>query len=91
MVEPMPATLNVRVTMASGRIVGLDWIDDGFAPTVPCTHDGCYKAAKVIAYEIGTDGRLYRFCEDHVPMSVLKYVVDVLKGIRELSDEPKRD
>jgi hypothetical protein len=82
-----PSQLDVRVTMQSGRILGLTYMDDGFAPTVPCTKQGCYMAAQVIVYEIGVNGRLYRFCPEHVPLSVLEYVRATLQGIQGLSDK----
>ena len=82
-----PSTITVRVTLASGRILGLDYFHEGFAPTVPCTHDGCYMPANAIVYEIGVQGRLYRFCMEHMPTTVLKYIKTVLEDIQKLRDE----
>lgn len=81
-----PGTVDVRVTLLSGRVIGLTYMHEGFAPTVPCTKDGCYMVANALLYEIGTSGRLYRFCNEHMPKSVLKYVHDVL-GIQTLGDD----
>jgi hypothetical protein len=84
----MTSQLDIRVTLHSGRILGLTYMDDGFAPTVPCTKEGCWMPAQVIVYEIGVNGHLYRFCQDHVPLSVLEYVRATLAGIQKLSDPP---
>lgn len=91
MMSSPPSTLDIRITMADGRVVGLTYMHDGFAPTMPCTHrddamGSCYMPANALIYELGTQGRLYRFCGEHMPTSVLEYVKIVLQGMRGLSD-----
>lgn len=65
----MIAQADIRFTLADGTVVGISYLDEGFASTVPCTSPGCFMAAHVLCYDL-SGGTLWRRCSGHMDPSL---------------------
>jgi hypothetical protein len=80
----LPQQLDLRITDADGTIFGLTYLDDGFAPTVPCLIPDCYRAASFMLYELRPHGFVQRACADHAPAAWYNVVRSAATDLRAL-------
>lgn len=87
--KPLPSSFDLRITDQDGRVFGLNYLDDGYAPTVPCMAPGCYRPASFLAYELReAQGMTRRYCPDHAPSQWFALVRATLEGMKALPDRP---
>ena len=74
MTAPGPATVNLRIDLRDGRTIGIDYLAEGFASTVPCTHRGCFMAAHTLCYDLSDGGTLWRRCREHMDPELVSWL-----------------
>lgn len=76
----MIAQADIRFTLADGTVVGISYLDEGFASTVPCTSRDCFMPAHVLCYDLSC-GTLWRRCNGHLDPSLRKWLDNVARDL----------